>query len=37
MEATDTCEQVYEGELRLPGHSLTKHIPAGLKRDFTNK
>jgi len=34
MEATDTCEQVYEGELRLPGHSLTKHIPAGVKRDF---
>jgi len=34
MEATDTCEQVYEGELRLRGHSPTKHIPAGLKRDF---
>ena len=35
MESTDTCKQVYEGELRLPGHSLTKHIPAGVKRDFT--
>jgi hypothetical protein len=34
METTYACEQVYEGELSLPGHSLTKHIPAGLKRDF---